>query len=71
MAIAEVLKEMGKRHGCTAGAVAIAWTLRNPAVTGAIVGGRSAAQVEQTAGAGEIRLTESDLHDIETILHGN
>lgn len=71
LAIAEVLKEIGKRHGCTAGAVAIAWTLRNPAVTGAIVGGRSAAQVEQTAGAGEIRLTESDLHDIETILHGN
>ena len=38
LALAERLREIGKRHGRSPGEVAIAWTLRNPAVTGAIVG---------------------------------
>jgi aryl-alcohol dehydrogenase-like predicted oxidoreductase len=39
-------------------------------VTGAIVGGRSAKQVEGTIGAGEFRLNEQELNEIGTFLHG-
>jgi aryl-alcohol dehydrogenase-like predicted oxidoreductase len=38
LALVKILKEIGNRYGRTAGEVAIAWTLRNPAVTAAIVG---------------------------------
>ena len=42
LALARLLGEIGKRHGGRSAAeVAVAWTLANPAVTGAIVGGRS------------------------------
>lgn len=63
--LAERLKEIGKRHSCSAGEVAIAWTLRNPAVTGSIVGGRSASQVDGIKNAWEIQFTEEDLVEIE------
>lgn len=65
LALAEILRSVGKRHGCSAGEVAIAWTLRNPAVTAAIVGGRSAAQVDGIKKAWEISLTEEDLADMD------
>lgn len=42
----EFLRELGARHGRSPAEVAIAWTLRHPAVTGAIVGGRRPDQVE-------------------------
>jgi aryl-alcohol dehydrogenase-like predicted oxidoreductase len=58
--LADLMKEIGARHGRTAGEVAIAWTLRHSAVTAAIVGVRSAAQVEGVAGALEFRLTDED-----------
>ena len=54
--LVELLKRIGAPHGRSAGEVAIAWTLRHPAVTGAIVGGRNAAQVEGVVGAAEFRL---------------
>jgi aryl-alcohol dehydrogenase-like predicted oxidoreductase len=44
--LVEILKEIGVTHGCSAGAVAIAWVLKNPAVTGAIVGLRSPRQLD-------------------------
>src|ERR1017187_10305253 len=53
--VADLLKVIGKRHGRTAGEVAIAWTLRRPAVSGAIVGMRSPAQVDGVIGALEFR----------------
>jgi len=46
LALVERLREVGALHGRSPGQVAIAWTLRHPAVTGAIVGARSARQVE-------------------------
>jgi aryl-alcohol dehydrogenase-like predicted oxidoreductase len=52
LALAELLREIGGRRGRTPGEVAIAWCLRNPAVTGAIVGLRSAEQLKGVAGAG-------------------
>src|SRR5271154_487066 len=49
--LVETLRAIGKRHSATPGEIAIAWTLRNPAVTGAIVGVRSPQQVSGVAGA--------------------
>lgn len=63
--LAELLAGIGKRHGRTAGEVAIAWTLRHPAVTGAIVGMRSAKQVDGVIGAAEFRLSPEEIAEIE------
>jgi aryl-alcohol dehydrogenase-like predicted oxidoreductase len=63
---AELLKRIGQRHGRLAGEVAIAWTLRNPAVTAAIVGMRSAKQVEGVIGALEFRLTPKEIKQIQS-----
>ena len=46
LALVERLQKIGDRHDRSAGEVAIAWTLHNPAVTGAIVGARNASQAE-------------------------
>jgi aryl-alcohol dehydrogenase-like predicted oxidoreductase len=63
--LATLLGTIGKRHGRTAGEVAIAWTLRHPEVTGAIVGMRSAKQVEGVIGAAEFRLSADEIGEIE------
>jgi aryl-alcohol dehydrogenase-like predicted oxidoreductase len=65
LALADALAGIGARHGRFAGEVAIAWTLRHPAVTGAIVGGRDARQVEGIIAAGEFRLSEREIREIE------
>jgi aryl-alcohol dehydrogenase-like predicted oxidoreductase len=65
LAAADLLREIGKRHGASAGEVAIAWTLANPNVTAAIVGARNARQIEETADAGRVKLTAADLAEIE------
>ncbi len=65
----ELLRAIGKRHGRTPGEVAIAWTLHNPAVTGAIVGFRSPAQVAGIVGAGEFRLQAAEIQEIETAVN--
>jgi aryl-alcohol dehydrogenase-like predicted oxidoreductase len=65
-ALARLLGEIGQRHGGRPAAeVAIAWTLANPAVTAAIVGGRSPEQVDGFAGAMALRLTREDLAQID------
>ena len=46
LALADLLRQIGARRGVSAGVVAIAWTLANPAITAAIVGARSPQQVE-------------------------
>ena len=66
--LVEILLAIGQRQNATPGEVAIAWTLHNPAVTGAIVGVRSAQQVTGIAGAAEVRLTADDLGEIEHAL---
>jgi aryl-alcohol dehydrogenase-like predicted oxidoreductase len=65
LALVERLREVGERHGRSPGQVAIAWALQNPAVTGAIVGARSAKQVEGTVGAADLRLTDEEIAEIE------
>ncbi len=65
LALADRLAEIGTRHGLSAGEVAIAWTLRLPSVTAAIVGARNAKQIDGIIGAGEFRLSEAELGEIE------
>ena len=65
LALAERLRAVGERHGRTAGEAAIAWTLRLPAVTAAIVGARNAAQVEGIVGGGDWKLTPEEIAEIE------
>ncbi|MEY2466545.1 MAG: hypothetical protein QOD03_1066 [Verrucomicrobiota bacterium] len=67
LALVERLSEVGARHDRPPGHVAIAWTLRNPAVTGAIVGARSAEQVEEIFDAAEFQLNEAEIAEIETV----
>jgi len=68
LAIADFLKLIGARHGVSAGVVAIAWTLANPAVTAAIVGGRSPEQVEGVWPAARFHLSGDEVLEIESFL---
>jgi len=65
LALVERLWQVGARHGRTPGEVAIAWTLRHPAVTGAIVGARNAKQAEGVMRAGDLKLTGEEIAEIE------
>src|SRR6266478_3670039 len=64
VALADALRPIAERHGVTVAAVAVAWTLAWPGVTGAIVGARSPAQVDGWIGAASLELTDADLDDI-------
>jgi aryl-alcohol dehydrogenase-like predicted oxidoreductase len=68
LGIASFIKEIGARHGVSAGVVAISWTLSNPAITAAIVGARSPEQVEGVFPATTFRLTKSELAEIQAYL---
>jgi aryl-alcohol dehydrogenase-like predicted oxidoreductase len=63
--LVERLRAVGARHGRGPGEVAIAWVLRNPAVTGAIVGARNAKQAEGVMRAGELKLSNDEIAEIE------
>jgi len=60
-----LLRAIGRLHGRTPAEVAVAWVLHNPAVTGAIVGGRRPGQVRGVAGAAAFRLSPRELAEIE------
>jgi aryl-alcohol dehydrogenase-like predicted oxidoreductase len=66
--LVELLRSIGKRHGRTPGEVAIAWTLRHPAVTAAIVGLRRPGQVSGIIAAGEFRLSSKEIGEIDSFL---
>jgi aryl-alcohol dehydrogenase-like predicted oxidoreductase len=66
LALVERLRRVARRHNRSAGEVAIAWTLHNDAVTGAIVGARNAQQAEGVMHAGDLRLTDEDVSEIES-----
>jgi len=68
LGLVELLRAIGKRRGATPGEVAIAWTLRNPAVTGAIVGIRNQQQVSGIAGAADVRLSPDEVWQVEQAL---
>ena len=64
--LVERLRKVGDRHGVTPGAVAIAWVLRHPVITGAIVGARNARQAEGVMRAGELKLSSEEIKEIES-----
>ncbi|HEU4588493.1 MAG TPA: aldo/keto reductase [Gemmatimonadales bacterium] len=64
LALRNALTPIAKRHGVSVAAVAVAWTLAWPGVTGAIVGARSPAQIDGWIAAGNLTLDDRDLDDI-------
>ncbi len=66
--LAELMKTIGARFGVSAGVVAIACTLHNPAVTAAIVGGRNASQVEGVFPAATFMLPEAEYAEVRAFL---
>ena len=68
--LAALMGRIGKRNNVAAGVVAIAWTLRNPAVTAAIVGMRSAEQAAEMLPALGFRLTPEDTAEIDQFVNG-
>lgn len=66
--LVRLLTDIGYPHNMPPGNVAIAWTLRQPAVTGAIVGARHPRQVDEIIEAAEFRLSESELAQIDKFL---
>jgi aryl-alcohol dehydrogenase-like predicted oxidoreductase len=69
--LVDLLREIGDGHNVSPGVVAVAWTLHNPAITAAIVGGRSADQVEGIAPALDFRLGEDEYARINGFLTTN
>jgi aryl-alcohol dehydrogenase-like predicted oxidoreductase len=69
--LTELLKNIGRHHGVSAGEIAIAWTLRLSAVIGAIVGGRSPDQVDGIVGAANFRLSEDEIDGIDRFARAN
>lgn len=66
--LAEKLKSVGKKYNRNAGEIAIAWTLKHPAVTAAIVGARNPDQVNGVMKAWEIKLTDQEISELESVL---
>lgn len=69
--LVELLREIGQAHGRAPGEVAIAWTLRHPAVTGAIVGARNARQIDGVVGAADLRLSDDEIQRIADFIQTN
>lgn len=65
IALVERLRQVGQRHACSPGEVAIAWALRLTAVTGVIVGARNAQQVAGVLGAADVNLSGQEIAEIE------
>jgi len=64
LALAAALRPIAERHDTTTGAVAVAWTLAWPGVTGAIVGARRPAQIDGWLAAARLELTSADLDEV-------
>ncbi len=69
--LVELLREIGTSRGKNPGEVAIAWTLRQPAVTAAIVGARKPGQLKGLIGAADWRLNDEEALRIEEFLSAN
>jgi aryl-alcohol dehydrogenase-like predicted oxidoreductase len=68
LALRDALREVATRHGVSVAAVAVAWTLAWPGVTGAIVGARSPGQVDGWIAAAGLRLEHEDLAEIASAI---
>jgi aryl-alcohol dehydrogenase-like predicted oxidoreductase len=67
LALVDQLREIARRRNRAVGEVAIAWTLHNPAVTGAIVGARNARQAEGVMRAGEFQLSDAEFNQLDEL----
>ena len=67
LALAARLRRVADRHGVSPGAVAVAWTLHNSAVDGAITGFRRPDQVDPILAAAGLELTDQDLAEISDV----
>jgi aryl-alcohol dehydrogenase-like predicted oxidoreductase len=68
LALRDALRPVAQRHNTTVSAVAVAWTIVWPGVTGAIVGGRSPQQVDGWIDAATLKLTSADLEEISAAI---
>jgi aryl-alcohol dehydrogenase-like predicted oxidoreductase len=64
--LVERVKRVAERHGVSPGAVAVSWTLRDPAVDGAIVGFRRPDQVDPILPAADLELSDEDVAELES-----
>jgi len=71
LGLVDILRKIGDKHDRLPGEVAIAWTLRDPVVTGAIVGMRSPEQAQQILRAADFRLSGEEIGEIENYLRTN
>lgn len=69
--LVELLREIGSSHGVGPGVVAVAWTLKNPAITAAIVGARKPDQVDGTIDAANFRLSETEFAQVTNFIESN
>jgi aryl-alcohol dehydrogenase-like predicted oxidoreductase len=69
--LVEVLRGISGKHGKSSGEVAIAWVLRQPAVTAAIVGARKMGQISQLVGASQWRLSPAEASEMWRFLADN
>jgi aryl-alcohol dehydrogenase-like predicted oxidoreductase len=68
LTLIEALRPIAVRHGRTVGQLAIAWTLRRPELTAAIVGARRPGQVAEIAPASDWSLSEAEIAEIDALL---
>jgi len=66
--LVDQLRPIAERNGKTLAQLAIAWVLRRPEVTAAIVGARRPAQIKETAPASDFKLSKEDIEEIERLL---
>lgn len=69
--LVDIVKDIANQHGCTPAEVAIAWTLKNPAVTAAIVGARRPDQIDGFIHAADIELSDTDMARIDEFTTAN
>ncbi|VEA63594.1 putative aldo-keto reductase [Serratia plymuthica] len=65
--IADVLGDIAREAGYTPAQVALAWTLRNPAVTAPIIGARTLTQLDDNLGALAVRLAENQWQRLDAL----
>src|SRR5215470_101828 len=68
LALRDALRPIAKRHLTTTSAVAVAWAIAWPGITGAIVGARTPAQVDGWIQAASLKLTPEDLAEISSAI---
>ena len=68
LSLVERLRAIADKHGRTPGEVAIAWTLRHPAITATIVGARKPEQVDELIGAATFRLSPQEIEELDAVL---